>query len=222
MEHFKLPNSLVDREQFILDVCKGRRVLHLGCADFPYTEESLASGTWLHHKVSDVASSCLGVDLDSNSVARLHERHDIDNIMQGNAEQLDKLHIGLFDVVLAGEIIEHINNPGLFLHTARLVLKPDGRLLITTTNAFCLRRFVRIPFRYESIHPDHTYYFSHTTLQTLVKRFGYQLEESHSYRILSKRPLLPYILERLSTVITPNWGEGIIHVYSLAGDLKEG
>ena len=214
MHHFKLPSSLVDREQFILEACRGRSVLHLGCADFPYTEESLASGTWLHDKVSNVASLCLGVDLDGDSVARLRDCHAIDNIKEGDAEHLDILSLDPFDLVLAGEIIEHMNNPGLFFDTAQKVLKPNGELLITTTNTFCLRRFIRIPFGRESIHPHHTFYFSHTTLQTLARRFGYVLKEAHSYRVMQKKPLIPYIVEALATVITPNWGEGIIHVYS--------
>ncbi len=215
MKHFSLPNSLVDRERFILNACRGKSVLHLGCADFPYTEESIKSGTWLHAKLSDVAAKCLGVDLDAEAVTRLRTQHGIDNIVEGNAEELDKLNGEFFDVVLAGEIIEHLNNPGLFLDTARKVLKPDGELLITTTNAFCLRRFIRIPFNTESIHPDHLYYFSHTTLQTLTKRYGYLLKEAHSYRLPNRRPILPFIVERMATIITPNWGEGIIHVYSL-------
>jgi len=215
MEHFKLPRSIVDREQFVLDLCKGKRILHLGCADFPYTEEKLASGRWLHQKVSNIASSCLGIDLDSDTIAYLRKHYGIKNVIHGNAEHLDDIKEGLFDVILAGEIIEHLNNPGLFLDTARTILKPDGKLIITTVNAFCLRRFIRIPFGSESIHPDHVYYFSHTTLQTLARRFGYKLLEAHSYRLPNVRPFLPYIVERFASAITPNWGEGIIHVYSL-------
>ncbi len=215
MVHFELPNSLIEREKYILEACKDHSVLHLGCADFPYTEERIASNTWLHKKVSEVAASCIGLELDNESVTRLREYYGIDNVIQGNAEQLDKLNIGLFEVIIAGEIIEHLNNPGLFLETAMSCLKPGGKLIITTINAFCFRRFIRIPFAIESVHPDHTYYYSHTTLQTLVRRFGYTLLEAHSYRIPNKQPLLPYIMERLATMVNPNLGEGIIHTYTL-------
>jgi 2-polyprenyl-3-methyl-5-hydroxy-6-metoxy-1,4-benzoquinol methylase len=222
MEHFKLPNSLVVRERFILDACRGKSVLHLGCADFPYTDESIASGSWLHSKVSDVAATCIGVDLDGDTVERLKEKHGVDNVKEGNAEELDKLNGALFDVILAGEIVEHLNNPGLFFDTARTVLKPGGKLLITVPSAFSLRRFIRIPFGSESVHPDHAFYFSHTTLHTLARRYGYVLTEAHSYRLPNKKPLVPWIFERMATVITPNWGEGIIHLYSLPNGTKEG
>ncbi len=214
MNHFSLTRQLVNREKFILDFCSGKKVLHLGCADWPFTENRLADGTWLHSKLTAVADDCLGVDLDGYAVETLRETHGINNIIQGNAEKLGDLDIGVFDVVVAGEIIEHLNNPGLFLESAKTVLKPGGELLITTTNAYCLRRFIRIPFGKESIHPDHTYYFSHPTLETLAKRFDYIISEKYSYRITNARPLFPYLIETLATAITPNWGEGIVHVYS--------
>lgn len=217
MKLFPLPHSLVNREEFILDICRNQNVLHLGCADSPYTVERIEKGNWLHSKLSKVASACVGIDLDSNSIQQIAEKYGINNIICGNVEKLDHLKLGLFDVVVAGEIIEHLNNPGLFLESVRSVLSPSGRLVITTTNAFCFRKFIRIPFGQESIHPDHTFYFSHTTLHSLAKRFGLFLKESYSYRHLNKDALLSYYIERFATQLSPNWGEGIIHVYSFEG-----
>lgn len=215
MEHFRIPRLTVSREQFVLDICKDMKVLHLGCASYPYTEERIQSGEWLHEKVIESAANCIGVDLDGKVIHMLQDRYGISNIIEGNAEELDKLDLGQFDIVLAGEIIEHLNNPGRFLESALSVLKPNGKLVITTTNAYCARRFIRIPFGIESIHPDHVYYFSHTVLNTLAKRFGFELLEAYAYKIPNKTPLLPYVFERFATLITPNWGEGIIHVYRM-------
>lgn len=213
MKHHKLPRSLIDRDKFIIEKCKGNRVLHVGFADFPFTVEKIASGKWLHSHISSVASECVGVDLDKNTVDLLREKYGKKNILVGNAESLDQINCNCFDIVVAGEIIEHLNNPGLFLSTAKKVLSPGGLLIITTVNAFCLRRLIRIPFGYESVHSDHTYYFSHVTLHTLVSRYDYRLVEAHSYSLTYKRPLIPYAIERLSTVFSPNLGEGIIRVY---------
>ena len=214
MNHFPLTRKLVDREKFILDFCSGKNVLHLGCADWPFTENRLKDGTWLHSKLTVAASACIGVDLDRDAVVMLKEKHGIENIIEGNAEKLGDLNIGGFDVVVAGEIIEHLNNPGLLLESAKTVLRPGGKLLVTTTNAYCLRRFIRIPFGKESIHPDHTCYFSHRTLEALAMRYGYSLTGKYSYRITNTKPFFPYLVEAIATVITPNWGEGIVHVYT--------
>lgn len=212
MQHYNLIRSRVDRETFVLDACKGKNVLHLGCADAPYTSERLANGTWFHGKLSSVARRCVGLDRAADSVEELTEM-GLGPIIVGDAEQLDKLNLEQFDVIVAGEILEHLNNPGLFLEGARRLLPPSGRLIITTTNAFAFRRFIRIPFGEESIHPDHTFYFSHITLRTLVERFNYKLVGAHSYAIPNKKPLLPYLVERIATSLTPNWGEGIVHSY---------
>lgn len=216
MAHTPLPRSRVERTEFILDFCRGKDVLHLGCADHPYTEERLDTGSWLHGRLSNVARTCLGVDLNGAAVAWLHDHHGIDNVVQGDAEELDRLEAGPFDVIVAGELIEHLSSPGRFLASARGALRPGGKLVITTTNAFCFRRFIRIPFGVESIHPDHVYYFSHTTLRGLAGRFGFALESAYAYTIPNRRPLLPYLVERLAAVVTPNWGEGLVHVYGLA------
>ena len=215
MNHFPLPLAQVDRVNFLVDACRGKEVLHLGCADAPYTEERLADGSWLHRQLTEVAARCLGIDADSEAVQWLRGTMKVGNVEVGDAEKLDQLEAGGFDLVVAGELIEHLNNPGRFLASARSVMKPHGRLVITTTNAFCFRRFLRVPFGVESIHPDHTYYFSHRTLQCLAERFGYRLVAAFSYRLPNRNPFLPWLVERLATVVTPNWGEGIVHVYSL-------
>ena len=215
MTHFNLPRYLVDRETYILNAVKGKSVLHLGCADYPFTEERIANGSWLHSKITSLAKSCVGLELDATTVNMLRDQHKVENLIVGDAEKLDLLIPQKFELIVAGELIEHLNNPGLFLETASQILAPGGLLIITTTNAFCLRRLIRIPFGTESIHPDHTYYFSHATLSTLVRRFGYTKKEAVSYRLPNHKPLMPYIVERIATWVSPNLGEGIIQTYSL-------
>lgn len=205
----------MNREEFILNSCSDMKVLHLGCADWPFTEQRMFDGTWLHEKITCVSDSCIGIDNNIDLIEHLNNEYGVENVIAGDAERLGELDVGTFDIIVAGEIIEHLNNPGLFLESSKKVLSSGGKLIITTTNAFCLRRFVRIPFGKESIHPDHTYYFSHTTLQTLVTRFGFRLLERYSYTVENKKPLFPFVIEQIASIITPNWGEGIVHVYTL-------
>ena len=42
----------------------------------------------------------------------------------------------MFDTIVAGEVIEHLENPAQFLARAHEHLKPDGRLVLTTPYAF--------------------------------------------------------------------------------------
>jgi 2-polyprenyl-3-methyl-5-hydroxy-6-metoxy-1,4-benzoquinol methylase len=210
--HFKLPKSAVHREEFLLSLCRGKRVLHLGCTDTPFTDESIAAGRWLHATLSGSASECVGVDIDANTIRRLRDQYGVCNIVHGDAENLEQLDRGRFDVVVAGEVIEHLGNPARFLTSARAVLKPNGVVAITTTNAFCLRRMLRVSLGSESVHPDHHYYFSHSTLRRLAVSCGYYCVEQHNYRILHKSPLFPYFVEFLAMTVNANLGEGIVLV----------
>lgn len=219
MQHHILPRARVDRRAFVVNFCRGKTVLHLGCADYPLTEQRIRTGQLLHDRITRVASRCLGVDLDAQALEILR-RNGFDNVVVGDAERLGELSVGRFDIVLAGEMIEHVNNPGLFLASCREVLKPNGHLVITTINAFCLRRMLRIPFGVESVHADHTYYFSHSTLATLTRRFGFAPEARYGYSLSNRKPILPYFVERLASWVSPNLGEGIVHVYRRSGDAE--
>src|SRR6476469_1175877 len=130
--HHPLPRSLEERTTFLLERCRARRVLHLGCLDWPIQRERLANGTWLHGKLTEVAAELVGIDLASEAISEVQSQGYGHNIHIGDAEHLDEVasRFGRFDVVVAGELIEHLNNAGLFLESAKTVLGPDGRLLI--------------------------------------------------------------------------------------------
>ena len=53
------------RDAVILAKCAGRRVLHIGAADAPYTREKLEAGSLLHPRIEEVAAEGVGVDVDT-------------------------------------------------------------------------------------------------------------------------------------------------------------
>ena len=61
-------------------------------------------------------------------------------------DELSENTIGLFDAVIGIEVIEHLENPRLFLNNCIKLLKPNGLIVVTTPNitARCSRiRFLR-------------------------------------------------------------------------------
>ena len=68
-----LPDSplIRDRRTFIVKACKDRSVLHLGCAEWPNTYESLKDGTLLHYLLSKVSSRLFGIDLCEQGLSGL-------------------------------------------------------------------------------------------------------------------------------------------------------
>src|SRR5207248_2618796 len=53
--------------------------------------------------------------------------------LNGNLESL-KLEPSTFDIAFCGEVLEHINDVQKFLKQVFLILKPGGRLVLTTPN----------------------------------------------------------------------------------------
>jgi len=213
--HFELPRRMVDRVSYIVRKCAGKRVLHVGCADFSSAagwESAVVGGAWLHRLIEKAAKEAVGIDNAADAVETLRSWYGITTVCVGDAEHLEVLGMGTFDLVVGGEILEHLPCPGDFLRSAHAVLEDEGQLLVTTTNAYCARRFVHIPFGKESIHPDHCAYYSHRTLQRLAEICGSHIVEQCSYRIHNKKPLLPYVAERIASWISPNLCEGIICV----------
>lgn len=216
--HFALPRRLVGREDYLLNHCTGRRVLHVGCIDFSSSGDwyqGVRNGTWLHGRLRAVAARLVGVDNAVDPIRRLRAEGAHGDLYLADAQSLTLPGEAPFDVILAAELIEHLPNPGAFLAAARGLLAPSGRLLITTINAFCLRRLLRVATGVESVHEDHVAYYSHPTLARLAALSGYEVVEQLNYRLPNHRPRLPYLVEALACTFSPNLGEGIIAALQL-------
>jgi len=170
-----------DRAGFIARACENRSVLHLGCAEWPTTAESLRDGTLLHLAVASAARRALGVDLSEEGLAILRASGFRD-VVRWDVEKLSELELDRpVDVIVAGEILEHLSNPGLCLAGAAQIMKQAGAILILSVpNAFSLRHFLPLLLRRtELVMPDHTAYYSITTLSELLGRYGLRIREIH-------------------------------------------
>jgi 2-polyprenyl-3-methyl-5-hydroxy-6-metoxy-1,4-benzoquinol methylase len=93
-----------------------------------------------------------------------------------------------FDLVTSFEVLEHLRaDPAFMLLEIHRVLRPDGRLLLTTPNSSCWESLARIaefdsPFMFSSFFADgsgigHCKEFSVKELQRLVENVGFSIEE---------------------------------------------
>jgi SAM-dependent methyltransferase len=124
---------------------------------------------WMHALVADVASEVVGIDIDPTLVARATRRGY--NIVQGDAQTMDLDRT--FDVVFAGEIVEHLSCPGSFLNAVRRHLEPRGLLVLTTPNVFALSNFVYRLGGRARVNAEHTCWYDETTISQLLCRHGY-------------------------------------------------
>jgi 2-polyprenyl-3-methyl-5-hydroxy-6-metoxy-1,4-benzoquinol methylase len=92
-------------------------------------------------------------------------------------EALRALALAPADLVIAGEVIEHVDDPGSFLDAMGALLAPDGVIILTTPNASGLLSAVGVLGGYEINHPDHVNRFTWLTLTNLLQRRGYEPTE---------------------------------------------
>lgn len=177
---------LIDKNSWITNRVKGGKVLHIGCTDWPLTADRVKDGKLLHSQLCEVTERCVGVDLDAAGIQRLGELMPGQEFHTLNAEQLESapmLSAVQWDYIVAGDVVEHMNNPGLFFQSAYKLLSDKGTLIVTVPSAFSAKRFFWLLFTgSEQVHPDHTAYFSEATLARIGERNGFRISEMYAFQ----------------------------------------
>src|ERR1044072_5748112 len=97
--------ELVQRVEFIKKKCEGKKVLHLGCTNYPYTKKAIESDMLLHFELAKVTRELYGFDFDEEGLAILREAN-VKNLYQADLQKLEEVKLDeTFDVILAGEMI---------------------------------------------------------------------------------------------------------------------
>lgn len=205
--------ALVDRLCFIVNKCVGKRVLDLGCiGPYAYGVNPPSPVPWLHDLVKREAIEVIGVDIDETKVHQLREQGY--DIRVGNVYDLSPIvKEQKFDVIIAGELIEHLSNPGIFLDVVRPFLKEEGELIITTPNPFHYLNplFVLIK-RPLASHTDHVAWYDAETIKTLAIRHRFVVSELHHYNYptLRKSAWLRRMVERFVFRLQPRFAPGLL------------
>lgn len=176
-------NILLCRNDRILDIVRGKSVLHVGCCDHkPLITSKIQSHTWLHGLLEENCSYVLGVDIDKEAVDYVNSEgfsknkvYCADMLSDSFTESIPKK---MLDYVLFGEMIEHVDNPVQFLTRARENLKRygfNGKYIVTAPNALALYRTARD--EKERVNSDHRYWFTPYTLSKVLYRSGIKPEE---------------------------------------------
>lgn len=162
----------VERIDYIVSRCAGRRVIDLGCFD-ETAQVKRDTDTWLHGRIAAVADDVLGIDNSAAIPAGGVRTGPRSIIISGDASSLDQaLQRGIFDVAVAGELIEHLPNALEFLKGVKAAFA-GRQLILTTPNATSVTNAILGLAGRESNHKDHLQIFSYKTLHTLCLRAGF-------------------------------------------------
>ena len=201
----------------------GGNILHLGCTDAPFTQQKLQEGRLLHKKICNWATEnplktkVVGVDINAEGLRTLRDampNYEILNLDVHAMESLRKEYPSGFSLIIAGDIIEHLDSPGLFLKACADLLAENGILFISTVNAYGIIRVLKCVFRYEAVHPDHTAFYSHQTIEHLLSMKGFRVTSKSFYRLGHyfgdfNLTVCSWV-ERILCLIVPLWAEGIV------------
>ncbi len=164
MMHAVPKADVVDRVEYLQGFCKEKVILHIGCTGH------------LDAKLKKVATRVYGIDRcerDREDYAQC----DLDDLGgETSLPQFDGV-----EVIVCGEVLEHLANPGWFLAALRHQY-PQTPIVFTVPNAFCLSSFdmLRRHGR-ENVNRDHVAYYTYTTLSTLLTRYSYTVKSFHWY-----------------------------------------
>lgn len=209
--HLLRRRGLAQKDAEILDRCRGRTVLDVGCVG---QDRGPESPRWLHRRVAGVAAGIDGVDVDREGIERLRAA----GFRVHHAEDLAELDPQV-EVVLMGDVIEHVDSPVELLATYARYLAPGGRMLVTTPNPHRFRDALHILLRDDyPLNPEHTCWLCPRTALETARRAGLAVVD---FRWLdeSYRPAdLPFAerwlqrVARLAAWLRTNWSPAFLLV----------
>jgi hypothetical protein len=210
-----------DRLNLLEEMVRGKRVIHFGFADHPpLIESKIKSNRWLHGRLMRSAVDCVGLDCNSEAVNYVVNEIGVpgcyvyDLFEDAVPDELTKTR---WDVVIMGEIIEHVDDPVFFLkEIKRKFAHIATQLLVTAPNGLSLENALFSLKNKECINTDHRYWFSPFTLTKVGYRAGLEVNRITMCGEVSGRSSLYSFL----TSKIPMFRETIVAEFQLAHPQK--
>jgi 2-polyprenyl-3-methyl-5-hydroxy-6-metoxy-1,4-benzoquinol methylase len=147
------------------------RALDVGC-----------STGYLARRLVERGTTVVGIELDERAAAAASDV--CEQVLVGDVETMElPFPPESFDVVLCGDLVEHLRDPELFLERVRPLIRPKGRIVLTTPNVanWAMRLgLLAGRWRYTDrgiLDRSHVHLFTKKTLIETLERAGYELVE---------------------------------------------
>ena len=177
---------------FLTEYLKDKTVMHVGACDAPHTREKIESGLWLHGTLTKSCKAIKGFDICKKSI-EIANIFGYSNIEYADLFHVDENYFTDYEYILFGETIEHLSNPGEFVHRISMLMNTNQKLIISTPNPFFYKNVLHGLRGFEINHEDHkTHHTFHTITQLLavnglsiLEKYGASFERK-SEGLLSK------------------------------------
>jgi 2-polyprenyl-3-methyl-5-hydroxy-6-metoxy-1,4-benzoquinol methylase len=161
------------RTRFLLKwVGVGKRVLELGC-----------STGYISRLLRGQQCRVVGVEQDASAASRACEFCERVVVVDLNEPNWYKDVAGCFDVILIGDVLEHLVHPDRLLRSLTVLLSPGGYLVISLPNVVHWRTRFKIlagKFDYQregTLDCTHLRFFSLRSARALLETNGYEIRQ---------------------------------------------
>lgn len=173
------------------------KILEIGCS----------TGYFSYLLSSDKNRDIIGIDILKDSVEIANDLFGSDNLtfQTINGEELD-FEPNTFDYVILMELLEHVNSPHQLLDKIYGILKPGGKIIISTPNSTSIKEIfdtLSLPFQkkpfYERVNTeikwtggadDHIYIWDVVKLYRLLNRIGFNYVTHDFCKFCLPQPLV--------------------------------
>lgn len=160
---------ITNRIPYILQECRNKRVLDIGCAH--YAAKYIEKQGWLHREISKVAKYVVGIDIEKEAIEYMNEHGFKAHVANAQDFDIRNIEPELFDVIVCGDIIEHLTNPGGLISSALKHLSKNGTIILSTVNGLGFLFIIEtLLLGHETLDDDHTMTFSKKQIYKMIEK----------------------------------------------------
>ena len=170
----------LQRLALLAKLVTGKKVVHFGCVDhLPLLEQRRKEGIWLHEVLAGTCTDLVGVDINEQGVQYMKDAgFETYNSNVVTEHPPAEIVTKKWDYIVAGEVLEHIDDPVMFLKSIREKYGAcTDRIIITVPNALSYTNFRFALRNVEMINSDHRFWFTPFTLMKVASQAGIEVED---------------------------------------------
>lgn len=182
--------EIISREEILTNLSKNKNIIHLGACDhIPLILKKIEKNQWLHKLLTENAKTTIGVDINREAVEYCNEL-GYDNIycynMITNSDDIiakiktivDNDRGQKIDYIIAGEIIEHLEDPVNFLKQINKIYADYVKcIIVSVPNILNYQSLLYAMKSVECINTDHKYWFTPYTVSKVLTMAGMKVND---------------------------------------------
>lgn len=174
------------RNQTIFDLCPikaGDKVLDIG-----------SGRGWFSLYAAERGAEVTALDLSEENLKRIKETNPAISVLYGDACEVPIIDM-TFDWIVALEVLEHLIDPKLAVQHWKVLLKPEGKLLVTVPYKEEIRYSLCIHCNQKTPANAHLHSFDKDSLVKLFLRNGYWVKDTELFmhKLLAVLRITPFI-----------------------------